>query len=318
MVSTVKLGSGSFTYEVAESWEKLPEGYWWRDAAAVVVDKQDRVYVFNRGEHPMIIFDKDGNFLQSWGEGVFKNAHGVTLGPDDTLYCVDDGDHTVRKCTLDGKVLMTIGVPGQHAEVYSGDPFNRCTDLALDPNTGDLYVSDGYANARVHKYSPDGKLLFSWGGPGTDPGEFNIPHNIATDKDGYVYVADRESHRVQIFDRNGKFETQWNNLHRPCAIFISDDQLVYIGELGWGMSVNENHPNLGPRITVMNTRGERLGRIGHMGWGLDVGQFVAPHGIGLDSEGSIYVGEVAWTNLNNVRGQDPGRVRSFQKLVKTA
>ena len=316
MVSTVKLGSGSFTYEVAVDWEKLPAGYWWRDAAAVAVDKQDRVYVFNRGDHPMIVFDKDGNFLQSWGEGVFKNAHGVTLGPDDTLYCVDDGDHTVRKCTLDGKVLMTIGVPGQHAGPYSGDPFNRCTDLALDPNTGDLYVSDGYANARVHKYSPDGKLLFSWGGPGTDPGEFNIPHNIATDKDGYVYVADRESHRVQIFDRNGRFETQWNNLHRPCALFISEDQLVYIGELGWGMSVNEHHPNLGPRITVMNTKGERLGRIGHMGWGLDVGQFIAPHGIGLDSEGSIYVGEVAWTNLNNVRGQDPGRVRSLQKLVK--
>ena len=318
MVSTLTLGSGSFTYEVAESWEKLPEGYWWRDAAAVVVDSKDRVFVFNRGDHPMIIFDKDGNFLESWGEGVFKNAHAVTLGPDDMLYCVDDGDHTVRKCTLKGEVLMTIGTPGQPSGHYSGDPFNRCTDLALDPNTGDLYVSDGYANARVHKYSPDGKLLFSWGGPGTDPGEFNIPHNIATDKDGYVYVADRESHRVQIFDRNGKFETQWNNLHRPCAIFISDDQLVYIGELGWGMSVNENHPNLGPRITVMNTKGERLGRIGHMGWGLDVGQFVAPHGIGLDSEGSIYVGEVAWTNLNSVRGQDPGRVRSFQKLVKTA
>ena len=186
----------------------------------------------------------------------------------------------------------------------------------MDPNTGDLYVSDGYANAQVHKYSPDGKLLFSWGRPGTDPGEFNIPHNIATDKDGYVYVADRESHRVQIFDSNGRFETQWNNLHRPCAIFISEDQLVYIGELGWGLSVNENHPNLGPRITVMNTKGERLGRIGHMGWGLEVGQFIAPHGIGLDSDGSIYVGEVAWTNLNNTQGEDPGRVRSLQKLVK--
>ena len=316
MVSTVKLGSGSFTYEVEVGWEKLPPGYWWRDVAAVVVDSKDRVYVFNRGDHPMIVFDKDGNFLESWGEGVFKNAHGVTLGPDDTLYCVDDGDHTVRKCTLEGEVLMTIGVPGQRAEAYSGDPFNRCTDLALDPNTGDLYVSDGYANAQVHKYSPDGKLLFSWGRPGTDPGEFNIPHNIATDKDGYVYVADRESHRVQIFDSNGRFETQWNNLHRPCAIFISEDQLVYIGELGWGLSVNENHPNLGPRITVMNTKGERLGRIGHMGWGLEVGQFIAPHGIGLDSDGSIYVGEVAWTNLNNTQGEDPGRVRSLQKLVK--
>lgn len=312
----VELGSGNFTYSVVEQWESLPEGYWWRDAAAVAVDSKDRVFVFNRGNHPMILFDKDGGFLGSWGEGLFTNAHAITLGPDDTIYCVDDGDHTVRQCTLDGRVLMTIGIPGRHAEPYSGDPFNRCTDVAVDPNTGDLYVSDGYANARVHKYSPAGRLLFSWGGPGTDPGQFNIPHNIATDRDGYVYVADRESHRVQIFDSSGRFETQWNNLHRPCAIFISDDQIVYIGELGWGLNVNRAHPNLGPRITVMNTRGERLGRIGHLGCGLGPGQFVAPHGIGIDSDGSIYVGEVAWTNLNNLEGRDPGRVRSLQKLVR--
>ena len=153
----VELGSGNFTYSVVEQWESLPEGYWWRDAAAVAVDSKDRVFVFNRGNHPMILFDKDGGFLGSWGEGLFTNAHAITLGPDDTIYCVDDGDHTVRQCTLDGRVLMTIGIPGRHAEPYSGDPFNRCTDVAVDPNTGDLYVSDGYANARVHKYSPAGR-----------------------------------------------------------------------------------------------------------------------------------------------------------------
>ena len=315
MVSAVKLGSGAFTYEVAEGWEKMPPGFSWRDAAAVAVDSKDRVYVFNRGDHPMMVFDRDGNFLQSWGEGLFPNAHGVTLGPDDTLYCTDDGDHTVRQCTLDGKVLMTIGESGRPAERHSGDPFNRCTDVAIDPRTGDLYVSDGYCNSRVHKYSPDGKLLFSWGGPGTDPGEFNIPHNIATDKDGYVYVADRESHRVQIFDSNGKFETQWNNLHRPCALFISEEQHVYIGELGWGMSVNQELPNIGPRVTVMNTKGERLARIGHLGYGLDQGQFIAPHGLALDSHGDIYVGEVAWTNMNHYQ-EVPAGLRSFQKLSK--
>ena len=316
MVSTVKIGSGRFTYEIAVDWEKLPPGYSWTDAAAVATDSQDRVYVFNRGEHPMIVFDSEGNFIKSWGEGVFTRAHGLTFAPDGTLYCTDDGDHTVRQCTLDGEVLMTIGTPGQAADLYGGQPFNRCTHVAIDPRTGDLYVSDGYGNARVHKYSPDGKLLFSWGEPGTDPGQFNIVHNIATDGNGYVYVADRENHRVQVFDSQGRYETQWVNLHRPCALYISDEQHVYIGELGYGMSVNRDHPNIGPRITVMDTSGERLAVVGHLGFGQDVGQFMAPHGLCLDSRDNIYVGEVAWTNANNNSLPADG-VRSFQKLVKT-
>ena len=315
MVSTVKIGSGRFTYEIAVDWEKLPPGYSWTDAAAVATDSQDRVYVFNRGEHPMIVFDREGNFIKSWGEGVFTRAHGLTFSPDGTLYCTDDGDHTVRQCTLDGEVLMTIGTPGQAADLYGGQPFNRCTHVAIDPRTGDLYVSDGYGNARVHKYSPDGKLLFSWGEPGTDPGQFNIVHNIATDGNGYVYVADRENHRVQVFDSQGRYETQWVNLHRPCALYISDEQHVYIGELGYGMSVNRDHPNIGPRITVMDTSGERLAVVGHLGFGQDVGQFMAPHGLCLDSRDNIYLGEVAWTNANNNNLPADG-VRSFQKLVK--
>ena len=315
MVSTVKLGSGQFTYEVEVNWESLPPGYRWREVAAVATDSKDNVYVFNRGDHPMIVFDKEGNFLRSWGEDFFVRPHGVTVGPDDTLYCTDDGDHTVRQCTLDGKVLMTIGVPGKPAELFSGDPFNRCTHVAIDPQSGELYVSDGYGNSRVHKYTPDGKLLFSWGEPGTDEGQFNIAHNIVTDKDGWVYVADRENHRVQIFDRNGKFETQWPNLHRPCALYITEEQNIYIGELGWGMAVNRNLPNIGPRISVVNTKGETLARIGHLGYGLEVGQFISPHGICLDSNQNIYVAEVAHTNISHTE-TPPDNVRSFQKLVK--
>ena len=315
MVSTVKLGSGQFTYEVEVNWESLPPGYRWREVAAVATDSKDNVYVFNRGDHPMIVFDKDGNFLRSWGEDFFVRPHGITVGPDDTLYCTDDGDHTVRKCTLDGEVLMTIGVPGKPAELFSGDPFNRCTHVAIDPQSGELYVSDGYGNSRVHKYTPDGKLLFSWGEPGTDEGQFNIAHNIVTDKDGWVYVADRENHRVQIFDRNGKFETQWPNLHRPCALYITEEQNIYIGELGWGMAVNRNLPNIGPRISVVNTKGETLARIGHLGYGLEVGQFISPHGICLDSNQNIYVAEVAHTNISHTE-TPPDNVRSFQKLVK--
>jgi DNA-binding beta-propeller fold protein YncE len=317
MLSTVTLGSGEFTYEVDVGWEKPPPGISWREVAAVAVDSKDNVYAFTRGDHPIVVFDREGNFLRTWGEDIFTSAHGLTLGPDDTLYCTDQGDHTVRHCTTEGKVLMTIGVPGKPAEFQSGHPFHRCTDVALDPTSGDLYVSDGYGNSRVHKYSPDGKHLLSWGQPGNDPGEFNLVHNIATDKDGYVYVADRENHRVQVFDSKGKFETQWMGaMHRPCALFISHDQDVYIGELGFGMAVNQLYSNIGPRISVWNTDGERQARMGN-GYGLEVGQFNAPHGIAIDSRGDLYLAEVAHTNMSHWGGP-PDNVRSFQKLVKVA
>jgi DNA-binding beta-propeller fold protein YncE len=197
------------------------------------VDRNDNVYIFNRGEHPMIVFDREGNFLRSFGESVFPCAHGVFMAPDDTIWLTDDGDHTVRQCTLEGKVLMTLGVSGKPAPYMSGEPFHRCTHTAMSAQ-GDIYVSDGYGNSRVHKYAPNGKLLLSWGGPGTDPGEFNIAHNITCDGDGWVYVADRENHRVQVFDGNGKYETQWNNLHRPCGLFMPSGKcpVCYIGELG--------------------------------------------------------------------------------------
>ena len=187
------------------------------DVASVAVDSKDRVYLFNRGAHPMVVLDREGNFITSWGEGLFNRAHGLHIDADDNLYCTDDGDHTVRKCSTDGKVLLTIGIPNKPAPFMSGEPFHRCTHTALSPK-GEIYVSDGYGNACVHKYTPDGKLIKTWGEPGTDPGQFNIVHNIATDADGWVYVADRENHRVQVFDGNGKYETQWNNLHRPCAL----------------------------------------------------------------------------------------------------
>jgi DNA-binding beta-propeller fold protein YncE len=148
---------------------------------------------------------------------------------------------------------------------------------------------------------------------GTDLGEFNIPHNIATDRDGYVYVADRESHRVQIFDSNGRFETEWVDMHRPCTVYISDAQDVYVGELGAGMNVNRDMPNIGPRVSIMTTAGKVLERLGS-GYGLEDGQFIAPHGICVDSQKSIYVGEVAHTNISHT-ATPPDNVRALQKLA---
>src|SRR5215468_4894091 len=213
------LGDGEWTFEVEENWAKVPDEIALGDCAAVGVDSKDNVYAFNRGEHPIAVFDNDGNLLRTWGEGMFTQPHcephGVHVAPDDTIWLTDDGDHTVRHCTLDGRVLMTLGIPGKPSPFMSGEPFHHCTHTALSPECDHLYISDGYSNARIHKYTVDGKLLKSWGEPGTDPGQFNIPHNICCDPEGWIYVADRENHRVQVFDANGKWETQWNYLHRP-------------------------------------------------------------------------------------------------------
>ena len=204
------------------------------------------------------------------------------MGPDDSIYLTDDGGHFVRKCSLDGKVLLELGVPGEPKPYMSGEPFHRCTHTALSPR-GEIYVSDGYGNAKVHKYSPDGKLLMSWGEPGTGEGEFNIVHNICTDADGWVYVADRENHRVQVFDGNGTYETQWNNLHRPCGLYMDYTRhpVAYIGELGPVQPVNRNSPNLGPRVSIVDNNGKLLSRIGepHAGQGADrVSRAARPRG----------------------------------------
>src|SRR5499425_482628 len=311
------VGTGDFKYRIIEDWAKLPDGWSFKEVAAVGVDAKDNVYAFNRGEHPVIVFDRGGNFLRSWGEGKYPRAHGVHIGPADSIYLTDDGGHFVRKCSIDGKVLLELGVPGKPTPYMSGEPFHRCTHTALSPK-GEIYVSDGYGNAKVHKYSPDGKLLMSWGGPGTNPGEFNIVHNICTDAEGWVYVADRENHRIQVFDGNGKYETQWNNLHRPCALYMDttrQDPICYVGELGPGMSVNKESPNLGNRVDIYDKKGKRLARLGDIFAGEKPGQFIAPHGLALDSRGDIYVGEVSWTIMGQ-RLQPQRELRSLQKLRK--
>ena len=200
----------------------------------------------------------------------------------------------------------------------SGEPFSVPAHVAIDQRTGEFYVADGYSNARVHKYSPDGAHLFSWGESGTAEGQFNIVHNVTTDGDGWVYVADRENHRIQIFSPEGKFETQWVNLSRAAAICIdgrSGQELVYIGEYFCGIGSNDIGTDLGPRVSIMNTKGEVLARVGRWSYGAQSGRFYSPHGIAVDSRGDIYVAEVSWSDYGS-KMDPPRELRSMQKLVK--
>ena len=311
---TTVVGSGALTFEVADGWGTLPEGMSLKETPDVAVDSKDNVYAFSRGDHGVVVFDRDGNYLKAWGAEVFGNAHGICIGPDDAVYCVDNGDHTVRKFSIDGELLMTLGTKDKPSPRFSGDAFNLPTGLAVSNKTGDLFISDGYGNSRIHKYSGDGEHIMSWGEAGIGPSQFVIPHNICTDMDDNVYVADRECHRVQVFDANGKLQAMWNNIWKPSGIRVGADGNVYVAEL-IADAYYSDAPNFGHRVTVYDQSGNRVAVLGDNYWGEKPGQFVSPHGICLDSHGDVYVGEVSWTMMGRTL-EPPREMRSLQKLVR--
>ena len=269
-------------YTVAEGWGRLPPGVRYQECSDVAVDSKDNVYVFCRGEHPMIVFDRDGNFLRAWGAGCFTRPHAVTIGPEDAVWVVDDSGHAVYKCTLKGKILLTLGTPGKGAERQSGQPFCQPTKVGVCDRTGNIFVTDGYGNSRVHKFDPAGRHLRSWGEPGTDPGCFNLPHAVVIDQAGTVLVADRENHRIQRFDSNGRYLGQWNNLHRPNGL-ACDGRFFYVAEGPTGLTINATVPYIGNRVSLLSPQGELVGRIGDAFGGEGPGQFIAPHGVAVDS-----------------------------------
>ena len=318
----------STKYQAVVGWEQLPAGYTHPDVAAVAVDSKDRVFLFCRGDHPVMIYERDGRFVGAWGEGAFTlRTHGITIGPDDSVYCTDDAGHSVRKFTPDGKMLLTLGDnAGKPSDTgYNGSdpttvaraapPFNRPTNLAVAPN-GDLYVSDGYGNARVHRFSSTGKLLASWGEPGTGPGQFMLPHGIAVDATGNVLVCDRESDRIQVFTADGRFLREITEVQRPTQIVLARG-LMFVSELVWraGQRSFRHGPiqrDLPSRVSVLDMNGAVLTRIG----GPDPcapGSFCAAHGLAVDSRGDLYVAEV--TNTIGVKpGLVPPDCHTFQKL----
>jgi len=285
LTTTSTVGSGKYTYTMDENWAKVPEG-WSMPAAAVYGDSKDRVYCFNRDpEHPIVIFDREGNYVSHWGAGVVEFAHSILLDKDDNVWLVDRDRGQVLKFTSDGKELMTIGTKGFRSEtgadntvfgsngykdvVKGGDPFNLPAGIALN-DAGEVFIADGYANSRVHKFSPEGKHIMSWGEPGTGPGPFNLPHGVWIDRRGRVLVADRENDRVQVFTQDGEYISTWpSKLIGPALLFVDDEDTVYIPEHNGGL------------FSILNLEGERLAQ-----WGSEIHR--SCHGVWADSHKDLY------------------------------
>ena len=321
-------------YEAVAGWAKIPHGIWLREATAVAVDSEDRVYVFNRGNVPMLVFDADGNLIDSWGnetphEGVttitdpygtkrkvwdgvqYVWPHSVRVDPNDDLWLVDVHTHTMTKTTRSGDEIMHIG-SGEAAVKQSGEPFNRPTDVAISPSTGDIFISDGYGNSRVHRYDAEGNHLLSWGEPGADDGQFSLPHNISMVDDDHLIVCDRENHRVQVFTIDGEFVRTWH-VHHAVAVTRGrgEDDALYVAEQG-PPPVQFGVPNLGHRVSIYTPEGELITRLGAPLPGESPDQFLWPHSIATDSRGDVYVAEVSYVEVGS-RLDPPREMVSLRK-----
>ena len=302
MVTTV--GTGVHKFEVNEDWANVPDG-WNAPMCAVAIDSQDRVYGFNRGEHPVILFDREGNYLRSWGEGLFALPHAITVDDQDHVWIVERDNGQIMKFTAEGELLSTIGTKGYRSNTgvdpadfgssmyknvtHGGGPFNLPAGIAVAPN-GEVFVADGYANARMHKFDPQGRHLLSWGEPGDGPGQFQLPHGVWIDRKDRVLVADRQNDRVQVFTRDGELITVWETeLVGPAAFHVDEDDIVYVPEHNAGF------------FSVLTLDGERLAR-----WGSEVNQ--SCHGVAGDSQGNIYF----------VQPVAPGSGRRIVKYVRQA
>ena len=311
------LKCNGFVYRYLPYWAKLPKGLEGKEITSVSCDSRDFVYVLSRNfDYPVMVFDSEGNFLNAIGKGLFyERPHGIFINRKDELYCTDDKAHVVMKMTRDGKLLKMFGTPYEPSEsgcnwnayeeyrqingipsevpvdgtlslklrldsiIRTAGPFNGPTRMIEAPD-GDLFCTDGYGNAAVHHFTNDGTLLHTFGYPGSEPGQFRLPHGLIMDKRGRLWIADRENDRIQIFDVRGELELCIKGLLHPTE-FCTDGEYIYVSESGGG-------------FTIMNQEADVKAQFGY-----EKSPFYL-HGIGMDSKGNIYGATLSKNRFNNL------------------
>ena len=299
LIAAAPLLAAEPRHEVVKDWPVLPADHVLGLCAGVGVDSHDHVFVFHRRERvwstpfptePIaattvsIIDGKSGKLITSWGAGLFIMPHGLTIDREDNVWLTDVGLYQVFKFTPDGKLLLTLGERATPGADHSH--FNLPTDVAVLQD-GSFYVSDGYKNTRVVKFAADGRYEFEWGGKGDGPGQFNLPHGIALDAKGRVFVCDRSNSRLQVFDAHGKFLTQWKGPHigRPYGVAVGPDGHIF--------SVDGGDPSAEPadrgKVVELDSGGRVLDTFGSPG--KRPGQFQTGHDIAVAPDGAVYVAD---------------------------
>ena len=274
------VGSGDYRYERIADWPRMPKGEAMGVVSRVAIDSQGRVYVFQRKDPPVVIFDREGNYLGRWGISAFREAHGLKI-VNDIAYTTDRPDSVAVSFTLDGRPLMVLGRRGVHSDTgnvkspwlaeRAGGPFNHPTEMMPHPN-GDIYVTDGYRNSRVHRFSGDGQLKMSWGTPGKGDGQLHLPHSIAIDAAGKLYVCDRGNRRIILLSPDFDILGTWTGMGGPNDIMLGKDGNFYIAE--------QEYDDKPAYICVRDAAGNVLARL----------ETRHVHGVGVDSKGDIYAG----------------------------
>lgn len=307
-----KSGEDTFQYKMVKGWLQLPEGLVLSQVTGIGIDSSQNILLFHRAGRKwtepfpdtlislntvLTIDHKSGNIIDTWGGNHFIMPHGLTVDRENNVWVTDVGLQQVFKFSHEGKLLLMLGT----AKEAGNDRlhFNLPTDVAV-ANDGSFYVSDGYGNSRVVKFSKEGKYLFEWGSKGSKPGQFNIPHGIDLDARGNVYVADRENNRIQKFDANGRFVSLWKNNEADqlysLAVSKTNNKVFAIDYLTFLSFVVKGSDIL--RLDSTLKLVTRFGRTGSYD-----GPTCRYHDIAIDNEESIYVGDI----LDN-------RIQKFSKV----
>jgi DNA-binding beta-propeller fold protein YncE len=257
-------------------------------ATSVALGSRGQLVVFNRGDHPIMEFDRDGRFVRAAGEGLYARPHGMRLDADDNIWTTDVNTHLVIKMSPQGEVLLTLGVRGESGEWNEAAGqrlLNQPNDVAIAAS-GDVFIVQGHGRgeSRVLKFDRAGRFLDSWGGNGTGPGRFDTGHSIVIDAQGLVYVADRQNRRVQIFDQAGTYLREWTFKGLPCGLYIDPAGQMYLVS---GFS---------GQILRLDADGRAIAATGQPDKGL--GEFGEAHYMSLGPAGEIYVADTVNRTLH--------------------
>jgi DNA-binding beta-propeller fold protein YncE len=266
-------------YRAVPDFLAVPTGSNFGEVSAVALNSKGHIFIFHRGRQSLMEFQSNGKFVRTLGEGLFDIPHGLRIDSSDNIWTTDIGNQLVLKMNPEGRVLLVLGRRGQAGEsdIFSWPLFNKPSDVALNA-AGEIFVSDGYGNSRVVKFDKNGNFVKTWGKKGKGPGEFDLPHTVAVDSKGRVYVGDRENNRIQIFDGDGNFLKEWTHAGAPFGLCITNDQMLYM---------SDGRTN---RIVKLNLEGQILGAFG--GRGKAPGMLAGAHWIAVGPAEEIYVAEV--------------------------